>query len=111
MNYVGYKSIGSKWLSYNTKLGTNPTGLKYKVFDAGCGTGLVGETLVTLVPSDLIEVYGGDWSSKVLELARSEGVYADLQVIDLKKELPYEADSFDCRMCWCVWNGTVTLWS
>ena len=99
MNYVGYKSISSKWLSYNTKLGTNPTGLKHKIFDAGCGTGLVGEALVSTVPSDLIEIYGGDCSSKMLEKARSKSVYADLQVIDLKKELPYEANSFDSVVC------------
>ena len=99
VNYAGYKSIGSKWLSYNTKLNTNPKRLKHKIFDAGCGTGLVGEALVALVSSDLIEIYGGDLSSKMLELARSKSVYADLQIINLKEELPYEADSFDSVVC------------
>ena len=99
MNYIGPKSVGSKWLSYNTKLGTNPTGLKHTIFDAGCGTGLVGEALVTLVPGDLIEIYGGDVSSKMLEVARSKNVYSDLQIVNLYEELPYEADSFDSVTC------------
>ena len=99
MNWVGYKSVSSKWLSYNTKLGTNPKGLKHKIFDAGCGTGLVGEALAALVPSDLIEIYGGDLSTKMLEMAKSKSVYTDLKIINLKEELPYEADSFDSVIC------------
>ena len=95
MNYIGPESVCSKWLSYNTKLGTNPTGLKHKIFDAGCGTGLVGD----LLSGDLIEIYGGDVSSKMLEIARSKNVYSDLQIVNLYEELPYEADSFDSVIC------------
>ena len=101
MNYGGYKSVVSKWLSYHTQLtsvskGESP---KHKIFDAGCGTGLVGENLVSLVPRDLIDVYGGDVSSNMLKIARTKRVYTDLQIVDLNKELPYAADSFDSVLC------------
>ena len=102
MNYGGYKSVASKWLSYHTqltsvsKLGESP---KHKIFDAGCGTGLVGENLVSLVPRDVIDVYGADVSSNMLEIARTKNVYTDLQIVDLNKELPYAADSFDSVLC------------
>ena len=99
MNWVGYKSVGSKWLSYYKKFGTNPKDLKHKIFDAGCGTGLVGEALAALVPNDQIEIYGGDLSTKMLEIAKSKSVYTDLQITNLKEELPYEADSFDSVVC------------
>lgn len=99
MNYAGHKSVVSKWLSYNTQLGSVSTGEKHKIFDAGCGTGLVGENLVSLVPRDLIDVYGGDVSSNMLEIARKKNVYRDLQIVDLQKELPYLADCFDSVLC------------
>lgn len=99
MNYAGYKSVVSKWLSYHTQLGSVSTGEKHRIFDAGCGTGLVGENLVSLVPRDLIDVYGGDVSSNMLEVARIKNVYTDLQIVDLKTELPYAADYFDSVLC------------
>jgi ubiquinone/menaquinone biosynthesis C-methylase UbiE len=98
MNYGGYKSVVSKWLSYHTQLAKGET-LKHKIFDAGCGTGLVGENLVSLVPRDLIDVYGGDVSSNMLEIARTKNVYTDLQIVNLNEELPYAADSFDSVLC------------
>lgn len=102
MNYGGYRSVVSKWLSYHTQLtsdskpGESP---KHKIFDAGCGTGLVGENLVSLVPRDLIDICGADVSSNMLEIARTKRVYTDLQIVDLNKELPYAADSFDSVLC------------
>lgn len=103
MNYAGYNSVCFKWQSYHTSLNSSSdskvTGVKHKIFDAGCGTGLVGEALVSLVPRGLIEIYGGDVSANMLEIARSKNVYADLQIINLKEELPYKADSFDSVLC------------
>ena len=101
MNYSGYKSVVQKWQSYNSDLSAcfQKTGAKHKVFDAGCGTGLAGEMLVSSVSPDLLELYGGDISEKMIEVARTKTVYKDLQIINLKRELPYEADSFDSVLC------------
>ena len=99
MNYAAYKSAVSKWLSYHAQLDSVSTGEKHKIFDAGCGTGLVGENLVSLVPRDLVDVYGGDMSSNMLEIARTKNIYTNLQIVDLKKELPYAADYFDSILC------------
>lgn len=101
MNYSGYKSVGQKWLSIHTDFVANfaKTGAKHKAFDAGCGTGLVGEILTNLVPHDLLEMHGGDISEKMLEVAKSKNIYTDLKIINLKETLPYEADSFDSVVC------------
>ena len=96
MKYTGYKHVSSKWRSYHKELGSDSI---EKIFDAGCGTGLVGEDLVTLVPQNLIEIYGGDLSPGMLEIARAKNVYADLRVVNLREELPYEADYFDSVLC------------
>ena len=101
-NYVGHKSVVSKWRSYHTELArsdSESTGIKHKVFDAGCGTGLVGEDLTTLVPRDLIEIYGGDVSHNMLEKARTKDAYTDLRIVNLKEELLYEDGYFDSVLC------------
>lgn len=103
MSYAGHKSVCSKWQSYHTSLGSSsadtvPT-IKHKVFDAGCGTGLVGECLTNLVPHDLMEIHGGDLSLKMLEIAKSKNVYADLQIVNIEEQLPYEAEYFDSVLC------------
>ena len=66
--------------------------MKHKVFDAGCGTGLLGEHLITLIPRDLIDIRV---SPGMLEIAKNKNTYTDLQIVNLKAELPYEAESFD----------------
>ena len=99
MSYAGYKSVNSKWQSYHAELGLDSTGVKHKLLDAGCGTGLLGEDLVTLVPRDLIEIYGGDLSPGMLEIAKTKNVYADLQIVNLKEELPTESNYFDSVLC------------
>ena len=101
LNYVGYKSINSKWQSYHTDLDSDSklTGMKHKIFDAGCGTGLGGEDLVSLVPHNLIELYGGDLSADMLKIAKTKNVYADLQIVNFKEELPYMADFSNSILC------------
>ncbi len=98
MNYSGYKSVVTKWQSYHDDL-LLKTGEKHKIFDAGCGTGLVGELLSRSVSLETIQLYGGDISHEMLKVAQEKAIYTDLQVINLKEELPYEANSFDSVIC------------
>ena len=87
-------SVNAKWQSYHAKV-LEPGAAEHKVFDAGCGTGRIGEDLIALVPQGNIEIHGGDLSPDMLEVAKSKNVYSDLKVADLKAELPYEAEYFD----------------
>lgn len=102
LKYLGHKSVNAKWQSYHTNVldsDERVTGVKHKVFDAGCGTGLVGEDLITLVPHNLIEIHGGDLSPELLDVAKTKKAYTDLRVVNLKEELPYEPESFDSIVC------------
>lgn len=86
-----HASLTSLWLNYHPELET-----KHKVFDAGCGTGLLGEEMLKVAGStDLIEIYGGDLSPGMLEMAKGKKVYCDLKIVNLKEELPYEPETFD----------------
>ena len=106
MNYTGYKSVCSKWETYHREVGleSDSTCSKHRIFDAGCGTGLVGENLLSLVPRNAVEMYGGDFSPDMLKEARAKHVYTDLQVVNLKEKLPYEADFFDSIVCSAVFT-------
>ena len=101
LGYAGYKSVNEKWKSYHEALLSDDklTTAKHRVFDAGCGSGLVGEDLITIVPPNLVEIYGGDLSLELIEIARSKNVYADLRVVNLKEELPYQPEYFDSVVC------------
>ena len=37
----------------------------------------------------------------MLKIARTKKVYADLQIVNFKEELPYMADFFDSILCLC----------
>ena len=102
LDYKGYKSVNEKWRTYHENLiltGVDSTVAEHKVFDAGCGTGLLGEDLVPSVPPNVIKLYGGDLSPELIEIAESKRVYAELKVVNLKEKLPYEADYFDSIVC------------
>lgn len=62
-----------------------------KVLDLGCGTGLVGQAL----KSDKNSFTGVDISQKMLNLAASKGVYADLIKDDIVNFLSCNKLSFD----------------
>ena len=97
----GPQSIIGKWLEHYSpeSLQTQAaSGRKHRILDAGCGTGLVGEYMSTVVPMDNVELYGGDITPEMLEEVKGKkgnAGYFDLQVINLKKELPYEEEFFD----------------
>ena len=87
LNYVAYNSVLSKWKEYCSE--DKPQGRPHRIFDAGCGS------VHKVVSMDEVELYGGDYSSGMLEEAKQKGIYSDLKVINLKTELPYDEGFFD----------------
>ena len=66
------------------------------VLDAGCGTGLVAESLAILGYRDIV---GLDISPAMLEAARALGVYAALHERALGTELPMADGEFAAFLC------------
>ena len=66
-----------------------------KIFDAGCGTGLVG---VELKKFGFSNFYGADLSQTLLDLV-PEGLYKSLEKVDLNKRINHDDNSFDAVMC------------
>ena len=103
LSWAGPASANAKWRSYHPQLlaqsDASSRGAKHKLFDAGCGTGLVGEDLVKSVSPDVVEIYGGDLCPELIEKAKEKKVYTDLKVVNLKEELPYEPDTFNSILC------------
>jgi len=71
------------------KVTNNTSG--FRVFDAGCGTGLCGPLLRDIS----IVLDGVDISPKMVEKAREKGVYDNLIVGELTKTLLDNKDSYD----------------
>ena len=86
-----YKSVINKWLEYHPL----EDGVVHTMFDAGCGTGFVGEYLFSVRTRGSVDLFGGDMSPNMLNEARKKDVYSDLKVVNLKDRLPYEEGSFD----------------
>ncbi len=66
-----------------------------KIYDAGCGTGLVA---VELKKYGFINFYGADLSQKLLDLVPT-GLYQKLDKIDLNKPIKEKDNFFDAVMC------------
>ena len=66
-----------------------------KIYDAGCGTGLVG---VELKKYGFSNFYGADLSQKLLDLVPKE-LYKKLYKVDLNKKIDELDNSFDAVMC------------
>lgn len=90
--YWGPHSIAQEWRHYHAN---NVLTSTQKVLDAGCGTGFVGEEMMKLPQASLVQLYGADLSPDMLEQAKAKAIYHDLQAVDLKQPLPYEAEYFD----------------
>ena len=68
---------------------------KYKILDAGCGTGLVGIELKKCGYSD---IDGVDFSQDMLDLVPQD-IYKKIEKVDLNKPLKFKANMYDVVMC------------
>ena len=66
-----------------------------KIYDAGCGTGLVG---VELKKYGFSNFYGADLSQKLLDLVPKD-LYQKLDKVDLNKTIKEKDNYFDVVMC------------
>ena len=66
-----------------------------KIFDAGCGTGLVG---IELKKFGYTNIDGADLSKKLLDLV-PKGFYKKLEQIDLNKSLNKKSNIYDAVLC------------
>lgn len=66
------------------------------ILDAGCGTGLVGETLMLM---GYHHVTGCDLSPKMIAQAKKTGAYAGFEQADMGKHLPFADDHFAGFVC------------
>ena len=93
-NYTGPKETVAVFKKYALKK-------DIKIFDAGCGTGLVG---VELKKFGYTNIDGADLSQKLLDLVPG-GYYNKLERTDLNKALKTKNNFYDAVMC----VGTFTL--
>jgi len=66
------------------------------IFDAGCGTGLVGEELCSRGFENIV---GIDYSQPMLDEAAQKNIYQSLELIDLNQVLPYSSNTYDAAIC------------
>ena len=87
-NYTGPKETSKIFNKYETNKNIN-------IYDAGCGTGLVG---VELKKYGFSNFYGADLSQKLLDLVPKD-LYKALDKIDLNKPIKIDDNSYDAVMC------------
>ena len=87
-NYTGPKETVNIFKKYATSK-------DIKIFDAGCGTGLVGIELKKIGYSN---IDGADLSKKLLDLV-PKGFYNNLEQIDLNKPLNKKSNIYDAVLC------------
>ena len=87
-NYTGPKETTEVFIKYQKDK-------NIKIYDAGCGTGLVG---VELKKYGFFNIYGADLSQTLLDLVPI-GTYKKLFKIDLNKEIQMNDNSYDAVMC------------
>ena len=87
-NYTGPKETSEVFIKYEKNKDA-------KIYDAGCGTGLVG---VELKKYGFSNFYGADLSQKLLDLVPT-GLYQKLNKVNLNKAIQEEDNSYDAVMC------------
>ena len=93
-NYTGPKETVNVLIKYTPNK-------KIRIYDAGCGTGLVG---IELKKYDYLNIDGADLSEKLLDLV-PKGYYKNLEQTDLNKPIKVANDQYDAVMC----VGTLTF--
>ena len=87
-NYTGPKETSEVLVKHNKNKDA-------KIYDAGCGTGLVG---VELKKYGFSNFYGADLSQKLLDLVPKD-LYQKLDKVDLNKTIQEKDNYFDVVMC------------
>ena len=87
-NYTGPKETSAVFNKYQKNK-------DLKIYDAGCGTGLVG---VELKKYGFSNFYGADLSQKLLDLVPN-GLYKKLKKVDLNQKINEEDNFFEAVMC------------
>ena len=87
-NYTGPKETVEVFIKYTPNK-------KIRIYDAGCGTGLVG---IELKKYDYLNIDGADLSEKLLDLV-PKGYYKNLEQTDLNKPIKVANDQYDAVMC------------
>ena len=87
-NYTGPKETSKIFNKYSSNK-------DIKIYDAGCGTGLVG---VELRKYGFSNFHGADLSQKLLNLV-PKGLYQTLDKVDLNKSIKKNDNSYDAVMC------------
>ncbi len=87
-NYTGPKETTEVFIKYCKDKSA-------KIYDAGCGTGLVG---IELKKHGFKNFYGADLSQKLLDLV-PKNLYQKLDKVDLNKTIQENDNTFDSVMC------------
>ena len=87
-NYTGPKETSEVFVKYQKNN-------DIKIYDAGCGTGLVG---VELKKYGFSNFYGADLSQKLLDTVPTN-LYQNLIKVDLNKSLTIQDNFYDAVMC------------
>ena len=87
-NYTGPKETVEVFIKYAPNK-------KIRIYDAGCGTGLVG---IELKKYDYLNIDGADLSEKLLDLV-PKGYYKNLEQTDLNKPIKVANDQYGAVMC------------
>ena len=87
-NYTGPKETSEVFKKHNRNKDA-------KIYDAGCGTGLVA---VELKKYGYNNFYGADLSQKLLDLV-PQNLYQKLEKVDLNKHIQEKDNIFDAVMC------------
>ena len=87
-NYTGPKETSEVLVKYEKNKNS-------KIYDAGCGTGLVG---IELKKHGFSNFFGADLSQKLLDLVPKD-LYQKLEKIDLNKVIQEKDNSFNAVMC------------